>query len=43
MTGCRIETFLKEMLPFYAVLFSILALLVIFPQLVTTLPTWLGR
>lgn len=43
MTGCRIETFLKEMLPFYAVLFTILALLVLFPQLVTTLPTWLGR
>ena len=43
MTGCRVETFLKEMLPFYAVLLFILVLLVVFPQLVTTLPNWLSR
>jgi tripartite ATP-independent transporter DctM subunit len=43
MTGCRVETFLKEMLPFYAVLFFILVLLVVFPQLITTLPNWLSK
>lgn len=43
MTGCRVETFLKEMLPFYAVLFLILVALVVFPQLITTLPNWLSR
>lgn len=43
MTGCRVEAFLKEMVPFYVTLFSILALLVVFPQLITTLPTWLGQ
>lgn len=43
MTQCRMGEFLKEMAPFYLVLFTILILLVVFPQLVTTLPVWLGR
>ncbi len=43
MTQCRIGEFLREMAPFYLVLFTILILLVVFPQLVTTLPVWLGR
>lgn len=43
MTGCRISEFLREMVPFYVLLFSILVLLALFPALVTTLPEWLAK
>ncbi len=43
MTGCKIGAFLREMAPFYLVLFSILVLLVLFPQIITTIPAWLSR
>jgi TRAP-type C4-dicarboxylate transport system permease large subunit len=41
LTGCRIGEFLKEMLPFFATLLAILALVAVFPQLVLFLPDWL--